>query len=201
MNFDTYSFRNAELMFKHDSLYSHLWDEVYNALIDITDTELISTYENSERTNIKSLSEPINKLIDKKLIEKGWSRQSPIFASPEYRDDKKHWWTLDFSKEEIAVEVAFNHGEAVAWNLIKPVLSSELNHVQKEIQTSAGIIITAKNELRVSGNIDASAGTYEKYLSYLNPFQNFLTVPMLIVGLKSPSSFYIDKNTKKVAYR
>ena len=201
MDFDIYSFRNAELIFKHDSCYNNLWNEVYSTLINISDDELISTYNNITRKNKKSLSEPINKLIDMKLVEKGWNRQSPIFSSPEYRNDKTHWWTLDFSKEEIAVEVAFNHGEAVAWNLIKPVLSSELNHVQKEIQTSAGIIITAKNELRKDGNFDGAAGTYEKFLSYLNPFQNFLTVPMIIIGLKSPSSFYIDKGTKEIVYR
>ena len=28
-------------------------------------------------------------------------------------------WRLDFAKESISLEVAFNHGEAIAWNLLK----------------------------------------------------------------------------------
>jgi len=45
------------------------------------------------------------------------------------------------------VEVAFNHGEATAWNLIKPVLASELNHVEKVIPTQAGVFITCTEAL------------------------------------------------------
>lgn len=42
---------------------------------------------------------------------------------------------MDFAKDNIAIEVAFNHGGNVSWNLIKSVLSSELNYVEKAIQT------------------------------------------------------------------
>ena len=38
-----------------------------------------------------------------------------IFKSGSY----KHPWRLDFTKGKFSVEVAFNHGEATAWNLMK----------------------------------------------------------------------------------
>ena len=62
--------------------------------------------------------------------------------------------TEDFAKENIAIEVAFNHGGNVSWNLIKPVLSSELNHVEKAIQTQAGIVITATDAMKKAGGYD-----------------------------------------------
>ena len=50
---------------------------------------------------------------------------------------KGYRWYLDFAKEPISIEVAFNSQmrEATAHNLIKPLLASQLNHVEKDIQT------------------------------------------------------------------
>ena len=199
MLYKTHSFRNAEVIFENNPLYIDLWQEVKDVIKEITDDELIESFNDSTRKSKKSLSDDLNKLIDIKLTQRGWTRQSPIFNETIYRPTSKtRWWTLDFAKEEIAIEVAFNHGEATAWNLIKPVLSSELNHVEKAIQTSAGIVITASDDLKVKGNFDGATGSYEKFLQYLNPFNNILTVPMMIIGLESPTTFFIDKNTKSV---
>jgi hypothetical protein len=41
---------------------------------------------------------------------------------PNYNDTRV--WRLDFARESMSVEVSFNHGEALAWNLLKPVLAS-----------------------------------------------------------------------------
>ncbi|MDD2621045.1 MAG: BglII/BstYI family type II restriction endonuclease [Syntrophomonadaceae bacterium] len=199
MIYKTLSFRNADAIFENDSEYSTLWKEIKDVLDNISDKELVASFNSAKRTGKKSISEDINKIIDKKLVEKGWSRQSPIFNDSVYRPKgKSHWWTLDFAKGEIAIEVAFNHGEATAWNLIKPVLSSELNHVKKAKQTSAGVIITATDALKKAGTFDNAAGSYEKFLQYLDPFRNILTVPMMIIGLEPPTSFKIQKSNKKV---
>lgn len=39
------------------------------------------------------------------------------------------------------------------------------------------------------GNFDGATGSYEKFLQYLNPFRNILTVPMIILRLEAPSTF------------
>lgn len=199
MRFHSHSFRNALTIFENDPSYTSLWFEITSALNSISDQDLIDSYNNNNRSSKKSISDDINKLIDQRLVNLDWHRQSPIFNDSIYRPkSKNHWWTLDFAKENIAVEVAFNHGEATAWNLIKPVLSSELNHVEKAIQTQAGVIITATDNLKATGNFDNATGSYEKFLQYLVPFQNILTVPMVIIGLESPDTFIIDKITKSV---
>ena len=71
------------------------------------------------------------------LVEKGWTKESKIFNEIPYttRQAGMKYFRLDFSKEQnnkgFAIEVSFNHREALAWNLLKPTLSSELNHVKK----------------------------------------------------------------------
>jgi co-chaperonin GroES (HSP10) len=194
-----HSFRNAKIIFENDYRYKKLWEEIKMVLDGISDQDIINQFESSKRENQKSISDAINILIDKRLVEKKWDRQSPIFNDSEYRPNSKgHWWTLDFSKSEISIEVAFNHGEATAWNLIKPVLAGELNHVEKATQTSAGVIITATDSMKRRGNFDGSIGSYEKFCQYLNPLRNILTIPMIIIGLEAPDTFFIDGQTKRI---
>lgn len=201
MNYEIHSFKHGLEIFEINPNFTLLWDEIQRALDGISEEDLIQSYNSNLRTSKKSLSEPINKLIDERLVEMQWTRQSAIFNNSEYRPTSRNkWWTLDFAKETLAVEVAFNHGEAVAWNLIKPVLASELNHVEKAIQTQAGVLITAKQSLKVAGNFDNAIGTYEKFLQYLAPFQNILSVPMVIIGLDAPETFKINKINKQIEY-
>lgn len=199
MEYTLFSFRNAQVIFENDDRYTQHWHEMLSALDSINDSDIIEKYNANPRASQKSISDAINILIDERLVEMGWDRQSPIFNDSEYRPNSQgHWGTLDFVKGEISVEVAFNHGEATAWNLVKPVLAGELNHVEKAVQTSAGIIITATDSMKHFGNLDGAAGSYEKFLQYLKPFNNILTIPMMIIGLKAPSTFFVNPVSKQV---
>lgn len=201
MEYKKFSFRHAEEIFSVDDDFKYLWKEVTEVLDNISDNDLIEEF-NSEARKAKSISEAINKLIAKGLSERGWQEQSYIFADPEYSDNKGTW-RLDFAKDNIAIEVAFNHGGNVSWNLIKPVLSSELNHVQKAIQTQAGIVIAATDEMKKAGGFDNAVGSYEKYVEYLKPLNSLLTTPMMIIGLEPPRTFKIrheTENGKTIGY-
>ena len=199
MDYKIYGHRNAELLLKNKEEYIELFREIKEVLNSITDDDLIDKFNKNKRHNIKSLSQPINELIKERLILKGWHSESAIFNDKNYKNGAdKNSWRLDFAKGDIAVEVAFNHGEAIAWNLIKPVLASELNHVEKEIQTSIGIVICATQNLKIAGNFDGAVGTFEKFIRYLIPLNDILTTPILIIGLDSPKTFHIDKDTRKI---
>ena len=201
MEFVTHSHRHAYEIFTVDDTISKLWDEISSTLVSITDDDIINEF-NSERRQAKSISEAINKLIARRLSEKGWEEQSRIFADPDYSDNKGTW-RLDFAKKDIAVEVAFNHGGNASWNLIKPVLSSELNHVQKAIQTKVGVVITATDDMKRAGGFDGAVGSYEKYVEYCKPLNDILTTPIMIVGLLPPKTFEIKQkkvDNKMVGY-
>ena len=190
MEYVTHSFRHAEAILGQPDLKPQL-DEITETIKSIHDADLIVSF-NSHRSTAMSLSRDVNGLLKTGLQSKGWAVESAIFQNEDF-DDKR--WRLDFAKEKISVEVAFNHGEAIAWNLLKPVLASELNHVQKAVQTEIGVVICATAALKEAGGFDNAVGEYEKFLRYLDPLQDVLTTPMLIIGLEAPKTFRI-KRTK-----
>jgi hypothetical protein len=171
--------------------YPVLWREVEEVISGINDEQLIGQFPLSK--NKMSLSSSINDLIKRGLVERGWSSESAIFQDPEYDGAESKRWRLDFAKKDVSVEIAFNHGEATAWNLIKPVLASELNHVKKAIQTRIGVIVLATEDLKEKGGFDSAVGTYEKAIRYLKPLNNLLTTPIVLIGLLAPEKFKVVK--------
>lgn len=199
-----------------------LWEEFISVIDNITDEAIINEFTSPpESSKVKitkagkpakrprnkmSLSAAINNLIEDGLISKNWNDQSEIFQGKEYKSSK---WRLDFSKRiqnpksEItgfAIEVAFNHGEAISWNLMKPVLAAEVNHVETEVEIGAGIgiYVCATKGLKKEGAFDNTVGEYEKVLRYLTPLASKLTVPMIIVGLKPLDSYKLEKKFDKI---
>lgn len=188
MKYKIHSFRHAKIILENEPSYNSVWNELLLAIESIQDSEIIEHHQNNPRL-AKSISESINNLLKEKLVDLGWNEESYIFQDDEYSGNR---WRLDFAKESISVEVAFNHGEAIAWNLIKPVLAGELNHVKKEIETEVGVIICATKDLKTKGGFDGAVGEYEKFLTYLDPLRDVLSVPLAIIGLEAPESFEID---------
>ncbi len=218
MEFVYRSHRFAKEIIDENKDFADLYSEVKAAISEITDEVLIETFERQGlagqvskpgEKNWMSLSYAINMLLDQNLVNRGWDRQSAIFQGEKY----KSIWTLDFSKQirvksseadekaqgnriiGFAIEVAFNHGEAIAWNLMKPVLAAEVNHLDKKLNVDAGIgiMIVATEELRVAGAFDSAVGTFERTEKYLVPMQNQLTVPIMLIGLNAPKSFRVVK--------
>lgn len=197
MDFVTHSHREGLFLFENHPEYAPYWDDFTAAIQRMTDEVLMDWHRVAldSRGNCKSLSDAINMAFESELDVSNWAPQSPIFNEPEYRDNHRETrWRLDFANDIVAVEIAFNHGEAAAWNLLKPALAGELNHVEKAIQSRAGIVVTATEALKYAGNFDGAVGTFEKYLRYLRPMMDVLTVPMVVVGLNPPRSFRIGRD-------
>lgn len=203
-----------------------MWAELSDAILRISDESLLADYLDrvdasraKRKSPPKSLSHSINGLLDEYLVRRGWERQSALFSQKPYTSANEKRWRLDFSKSlrltedsarrmqttktrtGIAVEVAFNHGEAIAWNLLKPVMASELNHVAKatDIGEGIGVIISATAGLKACGGFDSAVGEFEKMLRYLDPMRNQLTTPTLLIGLAAPESFRLVKRKGSVA--
>lgn len=186
MRFQTHSHRFG-LAIAQENEFIAEWNEIQEVLSSISDEDIMQAHSDFTPNN-KSISRAINRLIKDGLERKNWISESAIFNDPNYQQTK---WRLDFAKKLFSVEVAFNHGEATAWNLLKPVLASELNHVSKDAQTQIGVVIMANQGMKDAGGFDSAVGTYEKAIRYLAPLQNQLTVPMILIGLKAPETFNV----------
>ena len=198
MKHTLYYHRHSDQIVKSDLKYKEDYNELISVINSISDKDLIDAFyfRKKERPNIKSLSEPINQILKEKLVELGWSSESAIFYDKAYKTNRK--WRLDFVKNELALEVAFNHSTVISHNIMKPVLSSELNHVKKEIQTSLGVIICATSSLKKIGNFDGAVGTFENFIEYFKPYQSIVPTPIILIGLNAPDSFYINEKTKEI---
>jgi Restriction endonuclease BglII len=164
------------------------WVCLLDAIHSIEDEEVIAHFGGMRR-QAKSISQSLNHIIKERLTGANWDAESAIFQEDGYTGKM---WRLDFSRNQISVEVAFNHGEAIAWNLLKPVMASELNHIQKAKQTKIGVVICATNELKEAGGFDNAVGDYEKILRYLKPMYNILPTPLAIVGIRAPETYSIE---------
>ena len=205
MKYITHSHRHADAIIAADDYLQTRYCEFIEALESITDEELIEDFHRRKRdalargSNFKSISHSINGLLaDRMHLIPGWDSEVDIF------NDTKNLitntaWRLDFAcYDGFAVEVAFNHAEAIAWNLLKPCLASELNHVQKAIQCQLGIYVCATEGMKKAGNFDSASGAFEKVIRYLPPMMNQLTIPMMIIGLEAPETFRVDSKTRDI---
>lgn len=199
MEFVTHSHRHATEVFQNSD-FKQDWQEFQSVLGYISEENISTHFAANHQGQLKSISTTINSLIRERLVAAGWQEEAPIFHDVELAEKT---WRLDFAKNNLCVEVAFNHGEATAWNLFKPVLSSELNHVKKAVQTKGGIVVFATEEMKTAGGFDGAIMTFERVKSHLRAFHNLIPVPLMIVGLKAPRSFKISQvkeNGKKRGY-
>lgn len=187
MNYELYSHRFAVSILETEDEFLEGWAEIKHIISKISDEMIIQRFE-EKHVKQKSLSRTINELLKEQFVAFGWTPESAIFQDTYYSGEN---WRLDFAKENISIEVAFNHGSVIAWNLLKPVLASELNHVQKAIQTKIGIVICATSDMKRKGGFDGAVGSYEKFLDYFAPLSNQISVPIALIGLKAPESFVI----------
>jgi hypothetical protein len=214
-----YSHRFAVQIISKNPPLGKLYDEILQAVNSISEEDLLTTH--IERfPKQKSLSKSLNYLIDSRLtdtafIAEPWKRQSKIFKGAEYQRARETTWTLDFSKATeivksdiedgetsmtlvpsgIAVEVAFNHGEAAAWNILKPVLAAELNHVEKEttIGEGLGVLIVVSQEMADLGGFDGAVGDFERYMKHIKVMRNQLTVPMMLIAISAPVKYFVER--------
>ena len=205
MIFIEHAHRYADAIINSDEELKRRYEEFTGAIASITDEEIIADFmmkkeqHAARHTNFKSITPSINDLLKERITRiPGWEAEVDIFNDQEGIVGNTEW-RLDFACDNgLAIEVAFNHGVAIAWNLLKPVLSSELNHVQKALQTRLGVYVCATNALKRAGNIDSASGSYEKVLRYLSPMMNQLTTPLMIIGLKEFETFRINSSTREV---
>ena len=202
MDFRCHSHRfGLELL---NQVYPVIEKEIFDVIGSISDEDIIQFHEENNGTG-KSISKTLNQLLKAGFEYSGWEAESPIFQDAEYTDATEERWILDFAKIPVSMEVAFNRAEAMAWNLLKPVLASEVNHVEKAIQTEIGVLILATQDIKNAGWFDSAVGTYEKSLRYLKPLQSRISVPLVLIGLNAPATFRVDvtklngKNTGVIA--
>lgn len=202
MEFVTHDHLDAERVFSEDENLRNEWSELTAALTAISEEDIIADFESNAGT-AKSISQTIHRLVKRQLVVRGWHPETYIFADETYGMSAKGIWRLDFAKNHLCAEIAFDNRNDIARNLLKPSLACTPNRVPKAMQTDGGVVITATRELMHAGGLNPAVGSYDEYVRYLLPLSHILATPLIIVGLLAPQSFRIKHKTvdnKKVAY-
>jgi hypothetical protein len=205
MKFIEYSHRHADAIIANDAQLKERYNQFTSALESISDEELIRDFlkrkekADAKEKAFKSMTPSINAILKERMLAiPGWKAEVDIFNDKTGAIGNTEW-RLDFACDDaFCVEVAFNHGEAIAWNLLKPVLSCELNHVEKAVQGQIGIYVCATDSMKIAANIDSASGSFEKVLRYLPPMMNQLTIPMMIIGLEPFETFKISDRAEVI---
>lgn len=131
----------------------------------------------------------INELIDTSLVNKGWEHQvytlgSVVEAGESDKGRRVAYWTMDFKKNDIGVEVSFNNAGVLAQNLLRLSVMSENPNRPKNEAIRLGILVTATEGLKRWANMDSTVLTFETVNRVL-PQVNFnIPTPIIVLGLE-----------------
>ena len=198
-------FNNAEAMINNDNRLKENFNEILEIIKNVSPEMVLEQFsENLSKKkgngNAKSLSVPVNEVLKREFEKKNWKSEPELFMK-----DEKHKYChfkLDFTKDELfSVEVAFNHGEAIAWNILKPQLCCDNRVDNRETKSEVAVIICPTYKFRTYGNVDSSTGFFEKFLECMEVFKDYATAPFVLIGLEPFEDFKIQKEGREVIRR
>lgn len=186
-------YNGAEELLGDNELYNWL----LQALENIEETELINIFleRNKKFKREKSLSPTIGFIINELIKNKsGWEINKSIFKKSSARERN-----LNFVSEDLAAEIGFNHCEAIEMKLLKLQLSiAPHEYLEKIVSPKVGILISATNDMEDAGNFDSASGSYENIKESIITLGSILKTPFVLIGLKAPKTFYINKDKEVI---
>ena len=102
MRFRTISHRFGKAIAVEPEFRMIHWLENSSVIESVTYDDIIEESDKNTPKR-KSINMAINNLLRSRLVKKGWAPESAIFNDPDCHQTR---WRLDFSKNDISVEVA-----------------------------------------------------------------------------------------------
>jgi hypothetical protein len=179
---------------EHFSKSDPLWLEIHDSIDSISRGEVIA----EKRRNFQEWRDGFikapavggqkifNQLIDRNLKSKNWETQVSVFESQLMESleggastRKEAYWSIDFKKELIGVEVSFNNAGALSQNLLRLSVLSESS--SKAIRL--GVLITSCDSLKKWSCMDGTVLTFES-VKRVFPLMNFnIPTPIVVLGI------------------
>ena len=173
-----------------------VWVELQAVLESITQEQIESMkleYFEEWATGLSRKTPPVggqsvvNELIDSRLRAAGWETQlyvlGDVFDETKQRPTKLNYWSMDFKKNDIGVEVSFNNAGVLAQNILRLSVMSETLTRPREELIRVGVLVTATERLKNWSGMDGTVLTFESVNKVL-PLVNFnIPTPIVVVGL------------------
>ena len=173
-----------------------IWTELQTSLGSITQDQIeakkLEYFEEwasgaSRKTPPVGGQTVINELIDQRLELAGWETQlyvlGDVFDETKGRASKLNYWSMDFKKKDIGVEVSFNNAGVLAQNILRLSVMSETTTRPRDELIRVGILVTATERLKSWSGMDSTVLTFESVNKVL-PLVTFnIPTPIVVVGL------------------
>jgi len=198
LKYDFESFRWGR---EHLSDNEPAWRDIEEVIDSISRQDVISEKRsNFQKWREGKIKKPavggqqiLNSIFENKLREKSaWEEQVSVLESRilqtlegDSKEHKEAYWTMDFKKGLIGVEVSFNNAGALSQNLLRLSVMSESENKKKSEMIRVGILITACENLKKWSTMDTTVLTFES-TKRVFPAMNFnIPTPILLIGLES----------------
>jgi len=192
MDFQTESYRWG-LEHLHET--NPAWGELQEVLRGIdrqdvvaTQSEYFRAWIDGERATPPAGGQTtINRLIEERLAEIGWDTQVPVIPSEDGRGPVPYW-SMDFVKDRIGVEVSFNNAGVLPQNLLRMSVKAESHLLDPDEMIRLGILIVATENMKAWSRMDSTVHTFEQVRRVLRYVTFSVPTPMVVVGLNNSTA-------------
>jgi hypothetical protein len=210
MDFVPHSFRHG---LDHVSDADIAWAEVIKVVKSISRSDIIrQQIHNLEKWQAgaksgKNFYKPpvgaqdvLNNIIKDKFQKVGgWDSQVYVLKQGNERipkGEKVPYWSMDFRKNKIGVEISFNNAGVLAQNLLRLSVMSESKYLEESQMIKLGVLLVSQTSLKNWGSMDSTVVTFEQVLNVL-PHVNFsIPTPIIVLGVNNSSEGEIWRETK-----
>ena len=163
---------NSEYTIKNE--IDGILDQLNFSNIELKFDEINREKENIGKKIQKGRQPAINALLKDLFLEKGWEGEKKVF------NDSDNDLVIDFWKNNIGVDVAFNHRSFIGGDLLRLQAGAEIKNM-----INVGIYVCGtKDFLKYVSKDHCSIVSFERVKWYLENFYSVLTVPILLIGLE-----------------
>jgi hypothetical protein len=210
MDYTSHSFRHG---LDHVSDSDVAWAEVLKVVKSISRSDIIrqqilnlEKWASGAKSGKNYYKPPVgaqdvlNNIIEDKFNKVGgWDAQVYVLKQGKERipkGEKVPYWSMDFRKDKIGVEISFNNAGVLAQNLLRLSVMSESKYLEESQTIKLGVLLVSQTSLKNWGSMDSTVLTFDQVLSVL-PHVNFsIPTPIIILGVNNSSAGEPWKETK-----
>lgn len=177
------------------------WVELQSALESITRKDVITKqlanfddWKNGKRNpSTGKVIKPavggqsvLNSVIQDKIgLISGWESQIYVLnqSNQVSESDRVPYWTMDFRKNKIGVEISFNNAGVFAQNMLRLSVMSESKYLAQEEMIKLGVLVVSMNSLKKWAKMDSTVITFDQVETILPHITFSIPTPIVILGL------------------
>lgn len=128
----------------------------------------------------------LNSVIQDKFDElDGWQSQIYVLnqSNEVAESERVPYWTMDFRKNRIGVEISFNNAGVFAQNMLRLSVMSESKYLSEPEMIKLGVLVVSNKSLKKWGKMDSTVITFDQVQTILPHITFSIPTPIAILGL------------------